>query len=64
MVQDMMDFGEMEWLTDLEDWFMPKAMFMKANGLKIKQMAMVSILTSMAVDMRANGSKINNMDLE
>lgn len=37
---------------------------MKANGLKIRQTAMVFILTSTAADMRANGSKINSMDLE
>jgi hypothetical protein len=64
MAQDMMDFGEMEWLTDLVDWFMPKVMFMKANGLKIRQTATVFILTSTAAGMRASGSKINSMDLE
>ena len=64
MDQDMMVFGEMEWLTDLVDWSMPKAMYMKANGLKIKLMAMGYILTSMAAGLRANGFKINSMDLE
>jgi hypothetical protein len=64
MDQDTMDFGEMEWLTDLVDWSMLKVMCMRENGLKIRLMAMGFILTSMAADMRANGSKINNMDLE
>jgi len=64
MDQDMMDFGEMEWLMDLEDWSMPKAMYMKASGLKIRQMGMECIRTSMAAGMRASGSKINSMALE
>lgn len=64
MDQDMMDFGEMEWLMDLVDWSMPKAMSMRANGLKTRLMAMGFILTSMVAGMRANGSRINSMDLE
>ena len=64
MVQDMMDFGEMEWLMALVASFMLKVMFMKVNGLKIKQMAMVCILISMVADMKVNGFRINSMVLE
>jgi len=40
---------------------MLKVMYTKENGVKIKQMASVFILTTMEVDMKVNGSKINNM---
>jgi hypothetical protein len=43
---------------------MLKVMSMKVNGPKIRLMAMEFILTLMAAGMKANGSKINNMDLE
>ena len=64
MVQDTMDFGEMEWPMATVDLFMQKEMCMKENGLKTKLMVMVFILTSMVADMKANGFKINNMVLE
>ena len=40
---------------------MLKVMYTKENGVKIKQMVSVFILTTMEVDMKVNGSKINNM---
>jgi hypothetical protein len=64
MAQDTMAFGEMEWPMDLVDWSMRKAMSMRANGLKIRPMAMGFILTSMEAGMRANGFRTNSMDLE
>ena len=64
MAQDTMAFGEMEWPMDLVDWFMRKAMSMRANGLKIRPMAMGFILISMEAGMRASGFRTNSMDLE
>ena len=64
MAQDTMAFGEMEWPMDLVDWFMRKAMSMRANGRKIRPMAMGFILISMEVGMRASGFRTNSMDLE
>ena len=64
MAQDTMAFGEMEWPMDLVDWSMRKAMSMRANGLKIRPMAMGFILISMEVGMRASGFRTNSMDLE
>lgn len=64
MDQDMMDFGEMEWLMALVVSFMLKVMYMKVNGLRIKQMVMVYILISMVADTKVNGSRINSMVLE
>lgn len=63
MVQDMMVFGDKEWQTDMEDLCMPKEMFMRVNGLRIKQMDLVFILISMEADMRVTGSKISSMVL-
>jgi hypothetical protein len=57
-----MDSGEMEWQMDTEDSFMPRVTCMKESGLKIKPMDMVFTLILMEVDMRVNGSKINNTD--
>ena len=64
MVQDTMDFGEMEWPTVMEDLFMLKVMFTKENGLKIKLMDTVFIPILMEADMKDNGFKINSMDME
>ena len=64
MAQDTMAFGEMEWPMDLVDWSMRKAMSMRANGRKIRPMAMGFILISMEVGMRASGFRTNSMDLE
>jgi len=58
-----MDSGEMEWQMVTEDSFMLRVTCMKESGLKIKPMVMVFILILMEVDMRVNGSKINNTDL-
>jgi hypothetical protein len=63
MAPDTTDSGEMEWPTDMEDLSMPKEMFMRVNGLRIKPMVMACTPTSMDLDMRANGSKISNMAL-
>ena len=63
MAQDMMVFGDKEWQTDMEDLCMPKEMFMRVNGLRIKQMDLVFILISMEADMRVTGSKISSMVL-
>lgn len=62
-VQGTMDSGEMAWLTDMEDWFMPRVTCMKVNGLKTRPTDMVSTLILMEVDTRDNGSKINSTDL-
>ena len=62
-VQGTMDSGETEWQMVTEDSFMPRVTCMKESGLKIKPMDMVFILILMEVDMRVNGSKINNTDL-
>ena len=64
MVQGTMDFGEMEWQMDMEDLSMLKVMCMKVNGLKIKPTDMEFTPILMEVDMKDNGSKINNMDSE
>jgi hypothetical protein len=63
MAVDMMGSGEMEWLMGMGAWFMRRVMFMKENGLTIKQMALVSTLTLMAADMKVNGISINNTAL-
>lgn len=42
---------------------MLRVMFMRENGLKIKQMVMEFTLILMEADMKVNGFKINNMDL-
>ena len=63
MVLDMMDFGDKEWQTDMEDLFMLKVMYMKVSGQKIKQMDSEYILILMEADMRVIGFKINNMVL-
>jgi hypothetical protein len=42
---------------------MQKVMFMRANGLKIKLMAMGYTLILMVADMKDNGFKINSMDM-
>ena len=60
---DTMVSGEMEWQMVMEDSFMPRVTCMKESGLKIKPMGMVFTLILMEVDMRGNGSKINNTDL-
>ena len=59
---DTMDFGDKEWRTDMEDWYMQKEMYMRVNGQKIKLMDSEYILILMEVDMKDTGSKINNMD--
>ena len=64
MALDMMDFGDREWQTDMEDLFMQKETYMKVNGLKIKQMDSEFILILMGADMKVIGFKINNTVLE
>lgn len=61
MVQDTMDSGETEWQMDKVDLFMLKVTFMRENGLMIKLMDMAFTLILTEVDMRVNGTKINNM---
>lgn len=61
---DMMDFGDKEWQTDMEDLFTLKETYMKVSGLKIKLMDSESILILMGADMKVIGSKINNTVLE
>ena len=63
-VLDMMDFGDREWQTDMEDLFMLKETYMKVSGQKIKQMDSGFILILMEVDMKVIGFKINNTVLE
>lgn len=60
MAQDMTASGGITWPMVSEDLSMPKEMFMKANGLKIKQMAMASTLISMEVATKDIGIKTNN----
>lgn len=55
--------GETEWPMDRVDSFTLKVMFMKENGLTIKPTDMVFILILTEVVTKANGTKINNMDL-
>jgi hypothetical protein len=64
MDRDMMDFGDKEWQTDMEDLFMLKETYMKESGLKIKQMGSESILILMGADMKVIGFKISNTVLE
>ena len=61
MDQDTMDSGEMALLMGTVGWSMQKVMFMKENGLKIKQMDLAFILISTVQDMKVNGSKTSNM---
>lgn len=58
----MMGSGGTEWPTVMADSFMPKAMFMRASGPRIKPMDMEFTLISTEVDMKVNGFKISNMD--
>lgn len=46
---------------DKVDLFMLKVTFMRENGLMIKLMDMAFTLILTEVDMRVNGTKINNM---
>jgi hypothetical protein len=64
MDRDMMDFGDKEWHTDMEDLFMLKETYMNESGLKIKQMGSESILILMGADMKVIGFKISNTVLE
>lgn len=64
MDRDMMDFGDREWQTDMEDLFMQKVMYMKVSGQKTKQMGLVFILILMEADMKVIGFKISNTVLE
>lgn len=52
--------GKMEWPMVGADLFMPKVMFMKGNGQKIKPMVKEFILTSMALAMKVFGIKISS----
>jgi len=70
MDQDTMASGEMVWPMDMDVLYMLKEMFMRVNGPRIKQMAsegrgidseFTLIITE--VDMKDNGSKINNTDM-
>ena len=63
MVQDMMASGEMAWPMVTGDSYMPKVTSTKENGPKIKQMASEFTPITTEVDMKGNGSKINNMDM-
>jgi hypothetical protein len=63
MEADTMASGETEWPMDRVDSFTLKVMFMKENGLTIKPTDMVFILILTEVVTKANGTKINNMDL-
>jgi hypothetical protein len=56
-----MGSGKTEWQMDGVDSFMQRVMFMKANGLKIKQTDRVSTLISMALVTKVSGIKISNM---
>ena len=57
----MMDSGEIVWLMVMVDWSMLKVMFMRVNGLMIKQMEWAYIHIIKEADMLANGVKINSM---
>jgi hypothetical protein len=61
MEADTMASGEMEWLTDREDWFMLKVTFMRENGLMTRPMVMVCTPTSMGQDTKDNGTRTSNM---
>ena len=61
MDPDMTDFGVMEWQMVMVDWFMLKVMCMREIGLKTKQTDLGYIPTTMEVDMKDSGTKINNM---
>jgi hypothetical protein len=63
MDRDTMDSGEMEWPMGMVVWFTLRAMSMKENGPKTKQMVTVYILTLMEAGMRANGSQISNTEV-
>ena len=62
MAQDTMASGEMVWPMDTDVLYMLKEMSMRVNGLRTKQMASEFTLIIMEVDMKDNGSKINNTD--
>ena len=64
MVKDMMDFGKMENLMDLEDKFMLTAIFMKEIFLKIKKMALVRNYVLMVKFIKVSGLMINEKDKE
>ena len=64
MARGMMAFGVMEWLMAMADSCTRRVTYTKVNGLKTKQMDMVFTHISTAVATRANGSQINNTDLE
>ena len=64
MAQDMMDFGEMEWLMVMAASSTQKETSMKESGQKIKLMGMEYTHISVVVDMKVNGLRISNMDLE
>ena len=57
-------FGATEWPMATAGSCTQKATSMKVNGPRTKPMDMVFIPISTAVATRANGSPINNMDLE
>jgi len=63
MALDTTASGATAWPTGSVVSCTPRATSTKENGLKIKQMAMVFTLISTAVDTRASGLLINNMDL-
>jgi hypothetical protein len=60
MEADTTDSGEMAWLMGREDLFMLKETSTKESGQMIKQTDSAFILTSMVVDTKDNGTKINN----
>ena len=55
--------GEMVWLMVMVVWSTLRATSMKGSGPKIRLMAMVFILISMAVATKASGLQTNNMVL-
>jgi hypothetical protein len=63
MEADTMVSGETAWQMDKEDSFMLKVMFMKVSGLMTKPMATEYTLISTEVDMKVNGTRINNTAL-
>jgi len=60
-VQDTTASGETEWQMDLVDLSTLKVMSMRESGLRIKPMVLEFTPTTMEVDMKVNGSKINSM---
>lgn len=59
-----MDFGAMEWPTDMEGWSMLKAMFTKESGLRTRLMDTVFTLTTMEAGTKANGTLTSSTVLE